>query len=222
MLNKMRLLIIWLIIFIAASLRSQEILWELNLPEQHMEISNWLNENNYKISRFPNSKWIINKEELLMYSEDESYEIKIRFPKIILAFKNPVIEFEYIPLDLPEKANLRYGKLEDAAFRIYLGFDKYNWCRAPNSVVYAHGNSNKEGNVFKSGRLCLSNIHFVIVGDGKKEKRVAVKRNIYEDYRSIFGSRDTPGLIGIMIKTDSNNSNGRSKVKLKKIRILAY
>ncbi len=220
MIEKTTILLAWLLLVAIHPAQLQTTLWEFELPTDRTTVRKWLGTKAYEINRSPAADWAVDAEKLTMSSDDASYEIKIEFPQNISSADNPVIEFKYKVLEAPAEANLRLGNLEDSAFRIYLGFDKLNWCRVPNSIVYAHGSSNSTGARFNSGRFCLGNVYFHIVNDSTSNDWISVRKNIYLDYESVFRGK-LPELMGLMIKTDSNNSGGKSRVMLNSIRIIS-
>lgn len=197
------------------------VVWELPLPDSVESVSKWLDSNSYKISNKNLKNWTIDSQSLSMESIDASYEIKIKLPKPIDPQESRYLNFVYKVKQTPQGADLRNGKLEDSAFRIYVAFDKkarYKlFWKIPNAIIYAHGTANNVGQEFLSDRF--KNVYFSVVGEGTEDSWIHVKRDLFADYQRFFKKQEVPAIIGLMIKIDSNNSSQISKASLKSIKI---
>jgi len=124
--------------------------------------------------------------------------------------QTPILEWRWKILTLPEGGDLRNKGTNDQAIQIYVTFPRFPSPIRSRFVGYIWDSSAPEGTVVK-GQL----VTYIVVRSGKRDmgKWFTESRNVYEDYKNVFG--EEPGeldSISITIDSDDTNSTAESFV----------
>jgi hypothetical protein len=122
---------------------------------------------------------------------------------------NPVLRLRFRVDKLPPGADLAESDREDAAFRVFIVFDKKDGLIVPNTIGYAWATSNEAGRFIRSDRTFLKNVWYVVLGqgDGRLGQWVEMDRDVVDDYRRAFRMRgDVPKVVAVGLKCDANDT----------------
>ena len=161
-----------------------------------------------------------NESFLSAYSKDAAsgifYHIKFD-PK-----KNPMASWKWKVLRFPKKGNNSneggdWVEQDDYAARFYVIFPKLNFHRS-KALEYVWDKSLPVGTIKTSPYS--ENIKIIVIESGKRhfKKWVFEERDIYEDFKSAFGTE--PGKVGaIAIMTDTDNTKSTAEANYDEIKV---
>lgn len=117
----------------------------------------------------------------------------------------PYIQWRWKVTRLPEGADARVKAANDQAAQLYLVFPKFPATVNSRVIGYIWDSTAPEGTRFDSP--VSSNIKYIVVRSGKTHlgKWLPESRNIYQDYKALFGE-EPPVLEKIFIMIDSDNT----------------
>jgi hypothetical protein len=200
----------------------QEFLNIVSFPQKTIPIKKWIKENGWKVQRGRAETFVVKEKTLFMQNTDASTAIGVKFKKKIDARKYPEIEFRARVDEIPRASNVTVRNIDDAAFRLFVLFDKGGWALSPPQTIgYVWDTTKKVGTTGRSATF--GKVRYIVIGSGKdglgewKEYR----RNILEDYKLLFDSPNVPKIQAIGLKCDSNHSNGHAASAIQWIRLRA-
>jgi hypothetical protein len=200
----------------------QEFLNIVTFPRDHIAIKKWLNENGWKVQRGRADTFIVKEKTLFMQNTNASTAIGVKFKEKIEVRKYPEIEFRVRVDEIPSASNVTVRNIDDAAFRLFVLFDKGGWALSPPQTIgYVWDTTKKVGTTGRSATF--GKVRYIVIGsgrDGLGEWR-EYRRNILEDYKLLFESSDVPKIQAIGLKCDSNHSNGHAASAIQWIRLRA-
>ncbi len=123
--------------------------------------------------------------------------------------KYPILTWKWKVNKLPEGGDFRRTKTDDQAAQLFVAFSR------TEAIVYLWDTSAPEGLMTAAPSPPFMSIKAVVVRSGPRQtgKWIAEQRNVYEDYRKLFGqTRKTPVASGmrIQINTQHTRSSGES------------
>jgi hypothetical protein len=200
----------------------QEFLQIASFPEEAAPIKEWLRENGWEVQRGNVDTFVVKEKTLFMQNTDASTAIGVKFDKKIDPRKYPEIEFRARVDDIPPGSNVTVRNIDDAAFRLFVLFDKGGWVLSPPQTIgYVWDTTKKVGSTGRSATF--DNVRYIVIGAGREglgEWR-EYRRNILEDYKLLFDSSDVPKIQAIGLKCDSNHSNGHAASAIQWIHLRA-
>ncbi len=123
-------------------------------------------------------------------------------------WKYPVLRWSWKIKGTIPKGNGRTKAGDDYAARVYVVFPRTFFFRT-RAVNYIWANRIPKGtalpNAFTSNAMMVA----VESGDEKTGTWVAEERNVYEDYRTLFGE-DPPAIGAVALMTDTDNTGGEA------------
>jgi hypothetical protein len=200
----------------------QEFLHIVSFPQEEIPIKKWIKENGWEVQRGSADTFLVREKTLFMQNTDASTAIGVKFDKKIDPRKYPEIKFRARVDEIPQGSNVTVRNIDDAAFRLFVLFDKGGWALSPPQTIgYVWDTTKKVGTTGRS--QTFGNVRYIVVGsgsDGLGEWR-EYRRNILEDYKLLFESSDVPKIQAIGLKCDSNHSNGQAASAIQWIRLRA-
>jgi hypothetical protein len=205
-----------------ASEEEKDILIVASFPQEEVPIKQWLRENGWEVQRGRPDTFTVKEETLFMENTDASTAIGVKFDKKIGPSKYPEIEFRARVDEIPPASNVTIRNIDDAAFRLFVLFDKGGWALSPPQTIgYVWDTTKKVGTTGRS--QTFGNVRYIVIGsgrDGLGEWR-EYRMNILEDYKLLFDSSDVPKIQAIGLKCDSNHSNGHAASAIQWIKLRA-
>ena len=127
--------------------------------------------------------------------------------------ETPILSWKWRVHELPKGANEKKESINDAAASIYVAFDLGRvalFKKVPKSIRYTWSSSLKEGEEFSK---FFGNQKVVVVASGEDElgKWIQFERNIYEDYKRLFGKKPPKTPLAILILSDANSTGSYAK-----------
>ena len=125
--------------------------------------------------------------------------------------ETPIVSWRWKVTRLPEGADVRQKDKDDQAAQLYVAFPKF-----PKMV-----NTRLVGYIWESGAPKGANItsqkssktRYIVLESGKEHlgEWVAERRNVYEDYKALFGEEPPEGGgVTVMIDSDDTHSSAES------------
>lgn len=129
---------------------------------------------------------------------------------------HPYLQWDWRALELPEGAREDRDELNDSGAALYVIFSQ-DWLGRPRSIKYSYSSTLPVGSVASYGPLKV-----LVVSSGVDEigEWKTMKRNVLEDYRSLFGGTPPSEPISIMVWSDSNTTHTTSRADFDNIRLL--
>ena len=194
----------------------------VDFPVGEVPIKEWLEANDWEEQRGSAKKYIVRDGALFMQSRDASTVIGKKYEKApIDPGKYPEIEFRARVDELPPGGDVTTKKMDDAAFRLFVLFDRGGWLFSPPETIgYVWSSTGGTGSIGNSGRF--DQVKYIAIGsgsDGLGEWK-DFKRNILEDYKMLFGTDDVPVIKAIALKCDTNHTKGSAASAVQWIRFL--
>jgi len=142
--------------------------------------------------------------------------------------KWPRIRFKIRVLSIPSGSDLKKKSGDDAAFRLYVGFDRNEgWFHPPHTIAYAWTENTDRDRIIQSPHF--KELRYLSIGKGLppkeadgKEGWITIERDLRKDYRRAFPEdrKDVPALKAILLKCDSNNTGSSAKAEVKSIELV--
>jgi len=205
----------------------------IRLPKEKTPIKKWMKDSDWESRRDDPSKLEVADGRLHLVSERDSIMIGTKSGFPIDPKEWPRLRMKIRVDKNPEGADVSKTSGDDAAFRLYVGFDRGGGLISPpNTIAYTWTDSMTEGVFIESPhfkQLRYASIGRGVTTDTKAEKGkdkkaeakeasgkkegeepgwVVVERNLLEDYQRAFPAdkKGVPAVTGIVLKTDSNNT----------------
>jgi hypothetical protein len=195
----------------------------VRFPQGRIPFLEWKDQHGWRELRGSAESFFIEDGVLTMQSEDSSTTIGTQFKPKVDPGNYPGLEFTLKVDEVPPGANVTRRDRDDAAFRLFVVFDKGGFLSItpPHTIGYVWDSSLETG---ESGRAAtFGQVRYIVIGDGGEglgEWHV-IRRNVADDYRRLFGPGPVPAIEGIGLKCDSNHTGGRASSSIGTIRFYA-
>ena len=196
-----------------------------DFPEQRTEIRAWMKRNDWGSKRNDPRNFELAEGRLHLVSRDDSVLIGTKQGMPLDPETWPRLRFRLRVDELPSGTNLSRKSGDDAAFRIYVAFDRGGtWFTPPNTIAYTWTENLAPETLIRSAHF--KRLRYLSVGkgltDGRDDGWVTVERNLLEDYRRVFGEgEEVPQLVGFMLKCDTNNTETSASAWLSDLELVA-
>lgn len=130
------------------------------------------------------------------------------------ARKTPILEWQWKAVALPRGADARRKATDDQALQLYVVFERFPARLRSRIIGYIWDSSAPEGAIVRSKKSGL--VTYVVVRSGAKDlgKWLGESRNVFEDYKRIYG--EEPGgparAVSIAIDSDDTRSSAEGYV----------
>jgi hypothetical protein len=113
----------------------------------------------------------------------------------------PVLSWKWKVTKLPEGGDFRKSSADDQAAQIFLAFSNRK------TIAYLWDTTAPAGSVDSASVIPFLSIKAIVVRSGANEagKWIAESRNVWEDYRTLFGN-EPPALAGIRLQINSQHT----------------
>lgn len=130
----------------------------------------------------------------------------------------PILSWRWKVVRLPEGGDVRNKKKDDQAAQVYVMFPRFPAMVNTRLVGYIWDTAAPKGENITSRKS--SNTRYIVLqsGAGETGKWISEQRNVYEDYKTLFGE-EPPEAGGISIMTDSDDTGSSTESYFDDIRI---
>ncbi|MBI4608147.1 MAG: DUF3047 domain-containing protein [Candidatus Rokubacteria bacterium] len=125
----------------------------------------------------------------------------------------PVLEWQWKVVTLPKGGDARNKNADDQAIQLYVTWERFPSLVRSRIIGYIWDSGAPAGSVLKSQKTGL--VTYVVVRSGAADegKWLTESRNVYEDYKRIYGEEpDAPGTLSIAIDSDDTQSSAEAYI----------
>jgi len=178
---------------------------------------NWFNRNGkakpryYKKKDKKNYHYKIveeNDNRFLRFEGDEAKHLNLPIgkSKIINIKETPVLSWRWRAVKIPAGANENRKKKNDVVLSVYVVFKVTGLFKLPQSIRYTWSSTLEPGKVLTKfgGRQKI-----VVLESGEQNLGIwqSIRRNIYEDYKKLFGKRPPTKPLAILLLSDGDSTD---------------
>jgi len=148
---------------------------------------------------------------LHLRSEGDSSMITKELDGTVNLKSTPVLEWRWMAVTLPKRADARSRQTDDQAAQLYVVWPRFPQEFRSRIIGYIWDTQAPEGLVVKSQKALT--VTYIVVRSGPAElgKWLTERRNVVEDYKKLYGEPpDKPGALSIAIDSDDTNSSAES------------
>jgi hypothetical protein len=189
-------------------------------PDDEVPIDTWMKRYGWKVQRGDAARFRVGEARLAMVSDDDTVAIGTQQGFPVRPQEWPIVRFDVQVTALPEGAGLSQTGTDDAAFRLFVAFDRDRGIVSPpHTIAYTWSNDLAPGSVVQSEHF--ENVRYLVIGRGltRPGEWVAVERELAADYRKVFPEAEggVPALSGVLLKCDSNNTGTKAASAVRSI-----
>lgn len=150
-----------------------------------------------------------NARVLHMKSENEGSTISKEIKLDIKQY--PVIQWRWKAVTLPKGGDSRKKATDDQACQLYVTFPRFPQAVRSRNIGYVWDTTAPAGVFAPSEKN--GTVHYVIVRSGSAEigKWHTESRNVYEDYKKIYGEEPGEQVGAVSVATDSNDTQSTAE-----------
>jgi hypothetical protein len=229
--NRALVSLLWILVVVAGGAIAHEIrpkVWNvLNLPKSSTPIARWMKANGWETQRGDPKRFRVGSAGLEMVSRDDSVAIGLKrgFPIDPNHWRR--VRFTFRIDRLPIGTNLKKKPGDDAAFRLYVAFDRDDgWFHPPHTIAYAWTENTAPETIVQSAHF--TQLRYLSIGCGAGRDKtgaprwITIERDLLTDYRRAFPKADArvPAIVGLLLKCDSNNTDTRAAATVKRVQLI--
>lgn len=199
----------------------------LVFPKDATPLPGWLKQHGLQSKRDAPDRFTVGDGSLHLVSDQDSVLLATEqgFPVELAQW--PRLRLRVRIDQLPQNADLRQTKGDDAAFRVYVAFDRGGGLLSPsNTIAYTWTGDVPVDTVIQSAHY--KTLQYLSVGMGVTAGKagpewVTIERDLAADYRRAFPTdrKPVPALRGVAIKCDSNDTKSKAEAWLSALELLA-
>ncbi len=194
----------------------------VSFPQERIPAVDWMRRNDWEEQKGSAAPFFIEGGVLFMRSDSSSTTIGSELSPDIDPVVFPEIEFSIRVDQVPPGADVTVKRKDDSAFRLFLLFDKGGFLSLtpPHTIGYVWDTTMKTGDTGRAATF--GQVRYVAIGSGGEgtgEWKV-IRRNVYDDYKLLFGKDRVPRIKAIGLKCDSNHTRTRAGSSVRFIRFI--
>ncbi len=154
-----------------------------------------------------------NHDEKVLRMRSEKASVSIHREMKLDLKKFPVLSWKWKVTKLPDGADARSSESDDQAAGVYVVFPRFPSFINSQFIGYVWETNAPQGTILRSRKNPM--VHYIVVRSGMDhlDKWITEKRNVMDDYRSVFGAEaPVVGGIALMIDTDDTLSDAESYI----------
>jgi hypothetical protein len=123
----------------------------------------------------------------------------------------PILQWRWKAVTLPQGGDSRNEATDDQALQIYVTFERFPSVVRSRIIGYIWDSTAPEGLVIKSEKSRL--VTYVVVRSGTRHlgKWLTESRNVYEDYKRIYGEEPDELVKGVAVAIDSDDTKSSAE-----------
>ena len=199
-------------------------------PQERVETRAWMKRYEWKSKRNSPRRFELGNGRMHLVSRDDSVLIGTEQGLPLDPHLWPRLRFRLRVDRVPTGTDLTRKSGDDAAFRLYVAFDRGGGLFSPpDTIAYTWTEDLAPGTLVQSPHykrlryLCIGKGITGTEGTAGTDGWVTVERNLLADYRRVFGGKagEVPDLVGFMLKCDSNDSGTSASAWLADLELVA-
>jgi hypothetical protein len=146
---------------------------------------------------------------LHLKSEDESSTISKELKVDVKEF--PILQWRWKVVALPKGGDARRKDTDDEAAQLYVSFPRFPSAVRSRIIGYIWDSTAPVGSRFPSQKV--GTVTFVVVrsGDADRGRWIVEQRNVFDDYKAIYGEEPSEKVGGVSISINSQNTRSRAE-----------
>jgi Protein of unknown function (DUF3047) len=146
---------------------------------------------------------------LHLKSEDESSTISKELTVDVKEF--PILQWRWKVVALPKGGDARRKDTDDEAAQLYVTFPRFPSAVRSRIIGYIWDSTAPVGSRFSSQKV--GTVTFVVVrsGDADRGRWIVEQRNVFDDYKAIYGEEPSEKVGGVSISINSQNTRSRAE-----------
>lgn len=217
----------------------------VTFPVEAIEITEWMTQQQWKSKRHNPRRFEVGKRRLRLVSQDDSIMIGTTHGLPIDPHAWPRLRLRLRVTKTPTRTDNAKKSGDDAAFRVYVAFDRGKGLFGPPHTVVYVWTENVEAETLIPSPYFRKKLRYLSIGrgvtvtpgyetqrakaraprgDGRQDDTgwVTIERDLLRDYRLAFptDTQPVPMVGGIMLKCDSNNTGTSAEAWLATLELL--
>jgi hypothetical protein len=119
----------------------------------------------------------------------------------------PILEWSWKVVEVPAGADVRQRGTSDLTGHLVVVWPRFPEALRSRLIAYAWGTSEPAGSIERSRKTGTVTFFILRSGPGNLGRWLTERRNIVEDYRSVYGERPAEGPKVIAISIDTNDTH---------------
>ena len=193
----------------------------LSFPSGKPGFSSWMKAGGWQSKRDQPRGWEIADGALHLVSSGNSVLIGTTRGFPLESGPAPKLRVTLKVKSVPRGTDLSRKSGDDAAFRVYLAFDRGAGLLKPsNTLAYAWTEKDEAGTLIRSAYF--PNLYYISLGKGptRQDQWTVVERDLAADYGRAFPKETTvPRLKALLLKCDSNDTKTSAEATLSAIEL---
>jgi DUF3047 family protein len=148
---------------------------------------------------------------LHLKSENDSSTISKELKVDVKEF--PILQWRWKVVVLPKGGDARHKNTDDEAAQLYVTFPRFPSAVRSRIIGYIWDSTAPVGSRFQSQKV--GTVTFVVVrsGDADRGRWIVEQRNVFDDYKAIYGEEptETEKVGGVSISINSQNTRSRAE-----------
>jgi hypothetical protein len=146
---------------------------------------------------------------LHLKSENDSSTISRELKVDVKEF--PILQWRWKVVVLPKGADARHKDTDDEAAQIYVTFPRFPSAVRSRIIGYIWDSTAPVGSRFPSQKV--STVTFVVVrsGDADRGRWIVEQRNVFDDYKAVYGEEPLEKVGGVSISINSQNTRSHAE-----------
>ena len=146
---------------------------------------------------------------LHLRSEDDSSTISKELTVDVKQY--PILQWRWKVVALPKGGHARRKETDDEAAQLYVTFPRFPSAVRSRTIAYIWDSTAPAGDVFPSQKV--GTVTFVVVrsGDADLARWLTETRNVFDDYKKIYGEEPAEAVGAVSISINSQNTHSRAE-----------
>lgn len=202
---------------------AEKVLPLARFPDAEQDIVAWLEQSGFESQRQSPKRCEVGHGMLRLRSAGDSVALGKEFEPKLSPEQWPRLRFRFRVEQIPTGTDLRRKAGDDAAFRLFVAFDRgAGLLHPPHTLAYTWTEDVLEGTLVQSPHF--DQVRYLSIGRGlpptvdgdPRAGWVTIDRDLQEDYRLAFpeAPREVPLVRGILLKCDSNDTRTEAAVSI--------
>jgi hypothetical protein len=146
---------------------------------------------------------------LLVRSDNDSSTISKEVKVEVKAY--PMLQWRWRVVAVPPRGDARKAETDDQAAQVYVTFPRFPAAVRSRIIGYIWDSNAPAGATFPSAKV--GNVTYVVVRSGTADlgKWMTETRNVYDDYKRIYGEEPKEAVGAVSLSTNSQNTASRAE-----------